>query len=72
MIRTSVPAPQLEAAAAAAAYKSLARVERAFRSIKPALDSDRGTVDLHVRPVFHYARRNCALVSCTLASIASH
>jgi hypothetical protein len=29
-----------------AAYKSLSHVERAFRSIK--------TVDLHVRPVFHY------------------
>ena len=29
-----------------AAYKSLAHVERAFRSMK--------TVDLHVRPVFHY------------------
>ena len=30
-----------------AAYKSLAHVERAFRSIK--------TVDLNVRPVFHYS-----------------
>ena len=29
-----------------AAYKSLSHVERAFRSMK--------TVDLHVRPVFHY------------------
>jgi len=29
-----------------AAYKSLAHVERAFRSMK--------TIDLHVRPVFHY------------------
>ena len=39
-------AQQLDAAAAVAAYKSLAHVERAFRSMK--------TVDLHVRPVFHY------------------
>jgi Transposase DDE domain len=46
VIRTSVPAEQLDAAAAVAAYKSLSHVERAFRSIK--------TVDLHVRPVFHY------------------
>jgi hypothetical protein len=46
VIRTSVPARQLDAAAAVAAYKSLSHVERAFRSIK--------TVDLHVRPVFHY------------------
>jgi Transposase DDE domain len=46
VIRTSVPAEQLDAAAAVAAYKSLAQVERAFRSMK--------TVDLHVRPVFHY------------------
>jgi hypothetical protein len=46
VIRTSVPAQQLAAGAAVAAYKSLAHVERAFRSMK--------TVDLHVRPVFHY------------------
>ena len=46
VIRTSVPAQHLDAAAAVAAYKSLSHVERAFRSIK--------TVDLHVRPVFHY------------------
>ena len=46
VIRTSVPAAQLHADAAVAAYKSLANVERAFRSMK--------TVDLHVRPVFHY------------------
>lgn len=46
VIRTSVGAEHLDAAAAVAAYKSLSNVERAFRSIK--------TVDLHVRPVFHY------------------
>ncbi len=46
VIRTSLSARQLDADAAVAAYKSLAHVERAFRSIK--------TVDLHVRPVFHY------------------
>ena len=41
VIRTSVPAEQLDAAAAVAAYKSLSHVERAFRSIK--------TVNLQVR-----------------------
>jgi hypothetical protein len=46
VIRTSLSAAQLTAPAAVAAYKSLARVERAFRSLK--------TIDLHVRPVFHY------------------
>ena len=46
VIRTSLGADALDANAAVAAYKSLAHVERAFRSIK--------TVDLNVRPVFHY------------------
>lgn len=46
VIRTSLSKDQLDASAAVAAYKSLAQVERAFRSIK--------TVDLNVRPVFHY------------------
>ena len=61
VIRTSVPAAQLDAAGAVAAYKSLAHVERAFRSIK--------TVDLQVRPVFRYnARRVRAHVFlCMLA-----
>lgn len=46
VIRTSLGAHALDANAAVAAYKSLAHVEHAFRSIK--------TVDLNVRPVFHY------------------
>ncbi len=45
-VRTPVPADRLDDAAAVAAYKSLSRVERAFRSLK--------TVDLDIRPVFHY------------------
>ena len=49
VIRTSVPAAQLDAGATVAAYKSLAHVERAFRSMK--------TIDLHVRPVFHYTEQ---------------
>jgi hypothetical protein len=45
-VRTPVPVDRLDDAAAVAAYKSLSRVERAFRSLK--------TVDLDIRPVFHY------------------
>jgi len=44
-VRTPVPAERLDDAAAVAAYKSLSRVERAFRSLK--------TVELDIRPVFH-------------------
>lgn len=47
VIRTSLPADALDAPATVRAYKSLARVERAFRSIK--------SVDLDVRPVFHWS-----------------
>jgi len=46
VVRTSVPAQDLPAEAAVTAYKGLAVVERAFRSLK--------TVDLQVRPVFHW------------------
>jgi transposase len=46
VVRTSLPVADLPAEAAVSAYKSLAVVERAFRSLK--------TVDLHVRPVFHW------------------
>jgi hypothetical protein len=61
LIRTSVPTAQLDAAAAVAAYKSLTHVERAFRSIK--------TIDLHVRPVFHYSaeRVRAHVFLCMLA-----
>jgi hypothetical protein len=45
VVRTSVPAATLDAAATVLAYKSLAQVERAFRSLK--------TVDLEVRPIHH-------------------
>jgi hypothetical protein len=49
VIRTSLPQDKLDAPAAVAAYKSLAHVERAFRSMK--------TVDLNVRPIFHYSEQ---------------
>jgi Transposase DDE domain len=45
VLRTNVPADLLDAAATVLAYKSLAAVERAFRSIK--------TVDLEIRPIHH-------------------
>jgi transposase len=45
IIRTSVPAAQIDAAECVRRYKSLAQVERAFRSLK--------TVDLKVRPIHH-------------------
>src|SRR5215831_8269976 len=45
VIRTPVPAAELDAVAVVSAYKNLSRVERDFRSIK----SD----DLDLRPVFH-------------------
>jgi transposase len=45
VVRTNVPGHVLPAAQSVAAYKSLARVEHAFRSMK--------TVDLLVRPIYH-------------------
>jgi transposase len=45
MIRTSLPAAQMDAPDCVRSYKSLANVERAFRSLK--------TVDLKVRPIHH-------------------
>ena len=61
VIRTSLPQDKLDAEQAVAAYKSLAQVERAFRSMK--------TVDLHVRPVFHYSapRVRAHVFLCMLA-----
>jgi hypothetical protein len=45
VLRTSVPAEALDASATVLAYKSLAHVERAFRSLK--------SIDLDIRPVHH-------------------
>ncbi len=45
IIRTSVAAAQMDAAQCVRNYKSLAHVERAFRSLK--------TIDLKVRPIHH-------------------
>jgi transposase len=61
VIRTSVPRAELSAPAAVRAYKRLSKIERAFRSIK--------TVDLRVRPVFHWTenRVRAHIFICMLA-----
>ncbi len=46
VVRTNVPAQELTAEEAVRAYKSLSRVERAFRTLK--------TIDLKVRPIHHH------------------
>ncbi len=46
IIRTTVPAEQMNAGTVVATYKSLAGVERAFRSLK--------AIDLDLRPIHHY------------------
>ena len=46
VVRTSVPAPELDAPATVRAYKDLSQVEHAFRSLK--------TVDLKIRPIHHW------------------
>jgi hypothetical protein len=61
VIRTSLPADQLAASEAVQAYKDLARVERAFRSLK--------TVDLAIRPIRHWTaeRVRAHVFLCMLA-----
>jgi hypothetical protein len=62
VLRTPVPAGQLDAPGVVAAYKNLSRVERDFRSIK--------TDDLDLRPVFHRLeeRVKAHVLICMLAS----
>ena len=61
IIRTSVPATQMDAPDCVRNYKSLANVERAFRSFK--------TVDLKVRPIHHHLadRVRAHIFLCMLA-----
>ena len=61
IIRTSVPAAQMDAPACVRNYKSLASVERAFRSLK--------TIDLKVRPIHHRLadRVRAHILLCMLA-----
>ena len=64
VIRTNLPAGQLNSAEVVGSYKALSRVERAFRSIK--------TVDLEVRPIHHRLsdRVRAHLLLCMLAYYA--
>jgi hypothetical protein len=61
VVRTNLPKKLLDDAATVGAYKSLARVERAFRSLK--------TVDIHLRPIFHWTtpRVRAHVLLCMLA-----
>jgi hypothetical protein len=61
VIRTSVPVADLDAHETVQAYKDLARVERAFRSLK--------TVDLEIRPIRHWTpqRVRAHVFLCMLA-----
>jgi transposase len=61
IIRTSVPTAQMDAPACVRNYKSLANIERAFRSLK--------TIDLKVRPIHHRLadRVRAHIFLCTLA-----
>jgi transposase len=61
VLRTSVPVDALNPENTVRAYKSLARVERAFRSLK--------TTDLDIRPIFHWVspRVRAHVFLCMLA-----
>jgi transposase len=61
IIRTSVPPTQMDSAECVRNYKSLAKVERAFRSLK--------TIDLKVRPIHHHTadRVRAHIFLCMLA-----
>ena len=62
IIRTSVPATTMDAATAVGTYKSLANVERDFRSIK--------SIDLDLRPIYHWTseRVRAHVFICMLAA----
>ena len=61
VIRTNLPAAVLTAEQTVGAYKSLARVERAFRCLK--------TADLEIRPIYHWTepRVRAHVLLCMLA-----
>jgi hypothetical protein len=66
VIRTSLPKDKIGSQAAVAAYKSLALVERAFRTLKG--------VDMQVRPVHHWLghRVKAHVFLCMLAYYVEH
>ena len=61
VIRTSVSAERMDARETVRTYKSLSRVEQAFRSLK--------SVDLHIRPIYHHLddRVRAHIFLCMLA-----
>ncbi len=65
-VRTNLAKRVLDDAATVGAYKSLAKVERAFRSLK--------TVDIHLRPIFHWTapRVRAHVLLCMLAYHVEH
>ena len=66
VVRTSLPANTIGAEQAVAAYKSLALVERAFRTLKG--------VDMQVRPIYHWlaTRVKAHVFLCMLAYYIEH
>ena len=62
VIRTTVPAEQMNPAKVVATYKSLSRVERDFRSLK--------AIDVDLRPIHHYTetRVRAHVFICMLAA----
>ena len=66
VVRTTLAKAALDDDAVVGAYKNLARVERAFRSLK--------TVDLQVRPIFHWnaPRVRAHVFLCMLAYLVEH
>jgi hypothetical protein len=66
VVRTSLPADKMASEQAVAAYKSLALVERAFRTLKG--------VDMQVRPIHHWlsTRVRAHVFLCMLAYYVEH
>jgi hypothetical protein len=66
VVRTNLPKKVLDDAATVGAYKSLAKVEQAFRSLK--------TLDIHLRPIFHWTapRVRAHVLLCMLAYHVEH
>jgi transposase len=66
VVRTSLPADKIGSEQAVAAYKSLALVERAFRTLKG--------VDMQVRPIYHWLsmRVKAHVFLCMLAYYVEH
>jgi hypothetical protein len=66
VVRTNLPKKVLGDAATVGAYKSLAKVEQAFRSLK--------TIDIHLRPIFHWSapRVRAHVLLCMLTYYVEH